>query len=1011
MYVIGRVSQVTPPAGDTGSPTGLSTTEYKDNTGDVTKDIWVQISTDAKSKAKKQYYDARGNVIKLIEVVADEDDYETIFEYDNLDRLITTTDHFSNEITTEYDSLGRKVSSDDPDMGEWTYKYDDAGRLIEQVDARGNKVELYYNDEIGRLTEKKVYDDTPQLVDTITYTCDSGDENHTVYKGLLYMVEDGQGWTKTGYDTRCRAIKTTRYLSENSESYTIQTNYDYADRVQQVTYPGNVASLYYSYDSAGHLTGVESLFGTGQNETFYTAQGFDELRQSKGVDYGNEVKTRYEFYDNSKRNKRIHTYYGDPMTGTQLQDLEYTYDKVSNLTSITDSAYTGSASSGLSNIQYDDLHRLTSLNSDVQGQMTYSYNAIGNLISNGESSGGDYVYGGSRPHAVTNACGKSYQYDECGNMKVRGNQQLTYDEQNRLISVTKTGQPTVTFGYTEDGSRLWKKKGSIITQIRIGDIYEEKDGKILCHVIANGQLIATFEPQGLIAGIIQNNYFFAKGHKICTTAYAGLFRGGRTPLTLMSLAILSGLCSGLWYTRQRLWTKYGLTRAGRTAVFYARNPWRQMAASVLITAFILGGIPQQAFAGEPTYDPVFYYYHADHLGSSSIMTDRDGNLVQHYGYSPYGKEQYINNSEAFEVSNRFTGQILDQIFDEDIGLYYYGARYYDTELARFIQPDTIIPGRITDNSQVLNRYSYVMNNPLKYIDPSGHNIIGMIFGFICGIFGGFGGAIGGFVGGFIGGIGGMAAGAIGSIGSIAGAAAVNIGSLANFAVGVGAGVASAVGQIGSAAASGLWNAGSFTINAMASTISGAGKIINAAASAIYGHAQNASDYIIQACAFGEPEKGEVVHEIIDSAIMPWMLPAENVETWEAYKQTSWLNYLIGLTPDPSLPLQLVWNFLVGKVTTALGDSMINLATKFSGKEYWAAHLKVQKYVYKRTLFNWKLHWVAQGKPYLHKITSGYRYEPMFGAYRGVKNAASAIDRAMWYNPMFRERWGESRWRQ
>jgi RHS repeat-associated protein len=64
----------------------------------------------------------------------------------------------------------------------------------------------------------------------------------------------------------------------------------------------------------------------------------------------------------------------------------------------------------------------------------------------------------------------------------------------------------------------------------------------------------------------------------------------------------------------------------------------------------------------------------------------------------------------------FTGQRLD-----GTGLYYYGARYYDASIGRFISADTIVqsPG----NPQTLNRYSYCLNNPLAYIDPTGHTVL------------------------------------------------------------------------------------------------------------------------------------------------------------------------------------------------------------------------------------------------------------------------------------------------
>lgn len=96
------------------------------------------------------------------------------------------------------------------------------------------------------------------------------------------------------------------------------------------------------------------------------------------------------------------------------------------------------------------------------------------------------------------------------------------------------------------------------------------------------------------------------------------------------------------------------------------------------------------------------------------MTTRAGVVVQHYGYTAFGHERYKNNTAAFDVTNRYTGQPID----EETGLYFYQSRYYDAELGRFTQADTIVPSANT--SQALNRYAYVKNNPLKFSDPSGH---------------------------------------------------------------------------------------------------------------------------------------------------------------------------------------------------------------------------------------------------------------------------------------------------
>ena len=89
------------------------------------------------------------------------------------------------------------------------------------------------------------------------------------------------------------------------------------------------------------------------------------------------------------------------------------------------------------------------------------------------------------------------------------------------------------------------------------------------------------------------------------------------------------------------------------------------------------------------------------------------------------------NSGSFSTDIRFTGQRLDS----STSFYYYGARYYDPELGRFIQPDTIIARPF--DPQDLNRYSYCRNNSINYVDPTGHSwlskIVGAILGFIVGV--------------------------------------------------------------------------------------------------------------------------------------------------------------------------------------------------------------------------------------------------------------------------------------
>ena len=110
------------------------------------------------------------------------------------------------------------------------------------------------------------------------------------------------------------------------------------------------------------------------------------------------------------------------------------------------------------------------------------------------------------------------------------------------------------------------------------------------------------------------------------------------------------------------------------------------------------------------------YYHQDHLGSVNVITDKAGLARSLTEYDPFGKisrfEKY--GSKIPSGWNFFN----DKPLDDESGLMYYGARYYNPSLGRFITPDTIVPG--ASNPQNLNRYSYCGNNPVNFTDPSGH---------------------------------------------------------------------------------------------------------------------------------------------------------------------------------------------------------------------------------------------------------------------------------------------------
>ena len=108
-----------------------------------------------------------------------------------------------------------------------------------------------------------------------------------------------------------------------------------------------------------------------------------------------------------------------------------------------------------------------------------------------------------------------------------------------------------------------------------------------------------------------------------------------------------------------------------------------------------------------------HFYHPDHLGSLNKATDSaDGSVDETNNYYPFGETR--SHSGTTDSPHKFTGQPLDP----ESGLYYYGARYYDPWIGRFISADSIVPS--PGNPQSLNRYTYANNNPILYTDPTGH---------------------------------------------------------------------------------------------------------------------------------------------------------------------------------------------------------------------------------------------------------------------------------------------------
>ena len=104
---------------------------------------------------------------------------------------------------------------------------------------------------------------------------------------------------------------------------------------------------------------------------------------------------------------------------------------------------------------------------------------------------------------------------------------------------------------------------------------------------------------------------------------------------------------------------------------------------------------------------MYYHYASDEMGSITHVTDEEGNLLNRYEYDAWGNL----TTEEEQVSNRF--KYMGEQFDPVTQQYYLRARFYNPALARFMQEDTF-------RGDGLNLYAYCANNPVRYVDPSGH---------------------------------------------------------------------------------------------------------------------------------------------------------------------------------------------------------------------------------------------------------------------------------------------------
>jgi RHS repeat-associated protein len=589
---------------------------------------------------------------------ADGEPAVTRISYDSLGRLQNYVDAAGNRKTHFYDLLGRMVKIEDPNAGTLRFAHDAAGNLTRSTDARGEVVRQAY-DEANRVAAKwheadaiasrvyYFYDESTELLGCPACTHPEGQ-----LVGVSYPIGDGtRGHDLMGYDERGRTTYSARVLG--GAAFEFESHFDNADRLVGTTYPDGqrIDSV---LDPAGRVTQVPGFVDL----VTYTNQGnLDSILLANG--------TRTEYgYDVLQRQDSILT---RGLSGEELQDLQYTRDRVSNLVGIFDDRPADGLPRATAELTYDAWYRLGTAAFEDE-TLSFSYDRINNILSKRSSLGfaskahvGAYRYGedGAGPYAVTTTEIGFYLYDAAGNMTLHGREAYEWDYLGRLRQVHLGPKQLAWFGYGPDRERVVKKEGVRRTYYVAPD-FEIRDGIAITYVRIGGNRVVKIESDALAAQLLPD----------------AVPQDGLITASDAYQAIVSG--------------------ASKEEVDLL------LAASVRRT--VRRGVT---------------YLHHNHQGTTVATTDAHGELLQRTEHYPYGE---VRHQSGFLEDYSYTGQERDRA----TGLSYHSARYYDPRLGRWPSVDPLFlrdPEKGIESPLETNLYSYVANNPVACVDFSGLELV------------------------------------------------------------------------------------------------------------------------------------------------------------------------------------------------------------------------------------------------------------------------------------------------
>jgi len=677
-----------------------------------------------------------------------------------------------------YDNMCRPSYISDAEGNENTYSYSCWGELNETIDSFGN---LYRIDKDLKLQNEMSYFVSKENLQK--YRQDS--TNALLMENVMISDLDqfGQVCKRTAYPNwpdKSEAVtelytydilgNLVTYLdpkqNKNSEGYTRKYIYDSLGRVKKVkdaldqiteveySTLGNIKSI--SIKENDNSSPVE-LYKKEYDELSRITQRLDPLLNSQSYKY-NSAEQLEKYTD---RNESVFDYsYNEhnkltiknaiPSSGTSYQQKFY-YDNPIGVSYMFE--FKNGLFSGLTGIGYDMDGRILNYRNQYVDQNYFSYlgnrydkagKLTGNRISSDDSTYyyTNYTYNKTRMQHVqmdgkyqpdtTGNNTSEYVYFPNGNLQYikypklnDGNQIITeyrYDKINRLEKViNRKGSQVIsqyTYGYDPNGNIISIDDGSGTTTYT----YDKLDRLEKIEYPDNRTITYKYDLRGnreTVSGDIS-------GINFQDVSYTW------DVLNRLDSVNNSNTTTNMFYRQD------GLRSAKKTPTTMVRyhydNDGNVIAESEngqKISAVYVRGSDRVLSKKDINTGKEYYYLYNGH-GDVVQIIDRDGNIVNNYKYDEWGN--IITEIEGIKNPFKYSGEI----YDEETGLYYLRSRYYDPQVGRFISEDSY-EGTII-NPLSLNLYTYCYNDPISYIDPSGHMGIGQFFkNFVPGAISGFSG--------------------------------------------------------------------------------------------------------------------------------------------------------------------------------------------------------------------------------------------------------------------------------